>query len=290
MSSVYSPTAVKLDDITLPDDGDTIEAADVGVPLEAVADGVEFLNQRTDVLADLAALAAITTPADGLVRHVLGFGLYVFKTSATTGLSPFRVAAGDATAGGWKSSTAHETTRTVYAPGRCINGITGAAQAPTISSLFFNGPLAADGAYTAGSFSPSRASTDATNAWGFCLPIDEWLVEGATISSVTLRWTPDFAGAPAVYPQFEVVRTARTGLGATTTSLRSGGFVIDSGGTYDPTVTRNVLYTADQNNVIDLATYNYAVVIFDEHGAGATNGNTFHSAAVAMTAIPDARR
>lgn len=52
MSSVYTPTPVALGDITIPDDGDTVEAADVNVPLAAIADGVAFLADRvlrTDV-------------------------------------------------------------------------------------------------------------------------------------------------------------------------------------------------------------------------------------------------
>ncbi len=49
MSSVYSPTPVALGNITLPDDGDTIEAADVNVPFAAIADGVRFSSPRRDV-------------------------------------------------------------------------------------------------------------------------------------------------------------------------------------------------------------------------------------------------
>ena len=44
MPSIYSPAAVILGDITLPSDGDAKSAASVNTPLEALADGVEYLN------------------------------------------------------------------------------------------------------------------------------------------------------------------------------------------------------------------------------------------------------
>jgi len=47
MSTVYSPTAVTLGDVTLPADGDTIDAASVNTALEALADGVVALQSLT---------------------------------------------------------------------------------------------------------------------------------------------------------------------------------------------------------------------------------------------------
>lgn len=48
MSSVYSPAPIRLGDITLVDDGDPKTAAGINTPIEAVADGVEFLNEHVD--------------------------------------------------------------------------------------------------------------------------------------------------------------------------------------------------------------------------------------------------
>ena len=47
MSSSYSPVAVKLGNITLPNDGaDYVKAAAVNVPLQAIADGVSYEYSR----------------------------------------------------------------------------------------------------------------------------------------------------------------------------------------------------------------------------------------------------
>lgn len=111
MSSTYNgidtnaPTG-----ITIPSDGDGpgIKAADVNPALEGTFDLLLNTRKQTVVtVADLAALAAITTPANGSIRHVVGHGFYVFKTSATSGFTPFRIAAGDATPGGWVASETH---------------------------------------------------------------------------------------------------------------------------------------------------------------------------------------
>lgn len=42
--STYTPTPVELGDITIPADGEDVDAASVNVPLEAIADGVAFLH------------------------------------------------------------------------------------------------------------------------------------------------------------------------------------------------------------------------------------------------------
>lgn len=253
------------------------------------------LSQQPAALADLTALAAITAPSDGDVRHVVGYGHYVFKTSATTGLSPFRVAAADATTGGWVASHAHETSRTRHVPCSRVNGVTSAATSPDVAALFY--PLTqADARRDFGqALYVLRASTHATNAWGFVLPIDEFLVHGSTLGSATLAWCPSAgtAGTPTVLAQMDIVRVVRSGAGGGSigsNTLLTTGFVVDSGGTYNSSTTRQLVYTPDRNNIIDLATYSYAVVIFDAHGTNQVLGNVFHSVALAMTNIPDGRR
>jgi hypothetical protein len=44
--SIYTPTAVRMTPFDTPDDGDDVSAASVGIGLEALADGVEWLNDR----------------------------------------------------------------------------------------------------------------------------------------------------------------------------------------------------------------------------------------------------
>ena len=108
---VITPTALTV--VTGPDDGDLRSAASVRLGLGQLANAVALYSSAAP-LADLVALAAITTPANGFVRMVRGLGWYEFRTTATTGLSPFRVAAADATAGGWLSATAYQATLTRY--------------------------------------------------------------------------------------------------------------------------------------------------------------------------------
>jgi hypothetical protein len=141
-------------------------------------------------LADLPTLAAVPAPADGSVRSVVGFGSYVFKTSATTGLSPFRVAAADATPGGWVAGVAYETTKTTYVSASSIRLIS--ADDPTPST-----PSAVDPANSAPSFVPvgpneglaygstfttKLAFTGATKQVGYLIPLDTRMLDGATLA------------------------------------------------------------------------------------------------------------
>lgn len=277
--------------ITLPSDGDPRSAASVNVPLEALADRTAFLLAGgMNVLADLTALAAITTPSDGMVRHVLGHGHFVFKTSATTGLSPFRVAAADATPGGWVASNAHETTRTVYVPcsrmvGLTSNGTVPAAIGPALGNAFMN-PLDNKVQLYGGTVYWNVVNTHATNAYGILLPLDEYLVDGATISGAALAYYSQ--GIAASGARFGLVRYDRVGVPNTPLALRSAGFLVTGGTGVAGDLTLS--YTADQNNVIDLSAYSYAAVAYDEHGVGAGAANAFHAVSITMTGIADARR
>ncbi len=141
-----------------------------------------------------------------------------------------------------------------------------------------------------GSAIVQAASTDVTDAWGFFLPINDVLVDGATIATATLRYTPDDSSAPATFIQFAVCRSQRTGFGFTNVSLKSGSAFVADSGSYASGVDKDVVLTADQNNVIDLSTYSYGVIIFDEHGASGSAGNAIHHVAIGMTSIQDARR
>jgi len=46
MSSVYTPSSVALGNITIPSDGDARSAASVNVPMQAIADGVKYVDAR----------------------------------------------------------------------------------------------------------------------------------------------------------------------------------------------------------------------------------------------------
>lgn len=300
--TVYSPTAVELGSgITVPASGAPVLAADVIVPVAALADGVKFAQARSDVLADLTALAAILVPTDGLVRHVLGFGMYVFKTSATTGLNPFRVAASDATPGGWVAGAAYETTRSVLASCDHIRGISadGAGAIATINPTSVSqvfGPVGiADGLVQAGGFYPLRIFTGATNHYAWLLPLQEFMIHGSTLSNATLLYRPaaGHAGLPSRFPKLGIARSPLTPSYPTPVSLISsgGGFATDTAAsTVAYQVDRSLVFTPDQNNVIDKLTYQYFAVIVDEAGTNALAGTAFHAVQLDFITIPDARR
>lgn len=62
MSTVYSPTGVQLGNITLVSDGDVVDAAGINTPIEAVADGVKYLNERVIERVDVFTASGTWTP------------------------------------------------------------------------------------------------------------------------------------------------------------------------------------------------------------------------------------
>ena len=296
---VYTPSAVALTTITVPDDGvDQRKVSTINGPMQALADGVAFLNAQTGPLANLTALGAIAAPSDGTVRHVLGFGLYVFKTSATTGLFPFRVAATDATAGGWVASVAFETTKTVVAPCSGMRAITSTAGAkatvaPTAINFTWQPIAAADSQFDpGGSFNPLSAFTGVTNHYGYMLPLDPYLIQGATLSAATLRMQPNsgHAALPARLPKVALVRVASTFVLAALLSTGSG-YAVDASATlvaYE--LKHTIVFTPDQNATIDKTQNSYFAIVLDEAGTNALAGGAYLHFALDFIAIPDARR
>lgn len=302
MSTVYTPNPVKLGSLTLVSDGDGpgIKAADVNPEFEGLADGVAFGDQRTTPLADLAALAAITTPADGSVRHVEGQGFYVFRTAYTTGLSTIRVPAADATPGGWKSSTMHEASFNRMVPCSLINGISATvggtlAQVDGSTATIVFVPLApGDGQREGGSFVCNRTFTGATNYQAYYLPIDEFLVDGATLNTATLYFRPvaGHLGLPSRMPRWTICRVPITGYVPTIQNLSSLIFTPLS-----PTPGSAALYQADQSIpwindiafVVDRTAFRYFAIILDDAGTNAIVGNAYHAVRLEFT-LADARR
>lgn len=298
MSSTYAGNSASYPaNITIPSDGDAFDASAFNPAYEGLADRASFLKAAIATpLADLTALAAIAAPSDGLVRHVVGHGLYVFKTSATTGLTPFRVAAADATPGGWVSSTAHETSVTKWVAAALTSGVSGnsggpVAEPPSTDPTGFIG-LSTGGRVRAGFLRVSLASLSGTDAYGFQIPLDAFLVDGATLDTATLYFRPTAHGAdPAERPRFGIIRSPKAGpYTVVPTALLSsgGGLVQDAGGTY--VSDRTLVFTPDQNNVIDLDAYTYTALIWDEHSTNAVLGNGYAGVELAMSGVPDARR
>lgn len=303
--STYVPVAAPLGNITLPADGENIDAIDVNAPFQSLADGLAHATAiagAVAALADLTALAAVLAPADGAVRHVVGYGWYVFKTSATTGLSPFRVAAGDFTVGGWVASIAHETTKAVTVP--CNRGVfistdsagTVASQPPNVTvALGYANTTVLQATISDVGFYPLIVQTGGASSYLFAIPIDEFMIDGATLASAHLYLRPKggHAGLPTRQPWLGIVRNIATGYAPVPQPLLSGVTGVSqlaSGSTGAYQTDNTIVLTCDQNNVIDKLQYNYLAIIGDEGGTNALAGNRFAKILLNFTGIPDARR
>ncbi len=300
MGTQYAGSQTFPSDYTIPDDGDPEDAASVNVALEALGDRTAFLRSRLDALPSLAALTSILAPSDGLVRLVRGFGIFVFDASATPSISPFALASGDGTPGAWVSATAHQTTKNVLVhPANCGHiFVTQTNYTPAFNSGVW-WPLLGDSTADlsrggTGSVAVQRLTTASPTSFGYRFPIDQFMIDGATLASVTMRFqgSPPSRGAnlPALMPQFGIQRfdaddnvTALLSTGA--------GLVADPSATVPAfTGPHNVIFTPNQNNVIDKSAYGYSLIFWNEGGTNALNGDVISSFLLSFTNIPDARR
>lgn len=262
MSTTYGTAS----SITIPSDGDTIDAADVNTPLAAVWD-------QHDVLADTAALTAILVPTHGLIRYVRGYGHYVFVTSgtysATTVDSPWILASGDGTAGRWVSDG--------YAfLGASLTTYRGITRPPAYISAGV--AVAGDTAFTTvvaptptQSYSLAFPDVYTVSAQGKILyfPI-EGLLNDEVITAATVYVTGysgggGHAGLPALMPGICVIRRLRS-TGAIS-SLQSGGFVLDTSGgvgAYEATHAITTGAAIDQNNTVKNQDYEYFLLVQNE--------------------------
>lgn len=287
--ATIAPTPVALPaSITVPADGQPNTAASVVGPIQHVANGIAYVAAgTTTTVATLAALKAIAAPTNGMVRHVKGYGLYVFDTASVEAVfSPHYLAADDATAGKWIGPRAGELVRTIWVPGSSVRWMTDAG-VPSLSSTgkFFDASHKMNA--VGGAMKPLENAAHATNAFGFHFDLQPYVSakHGARIATATLYWYSAAAdGGTPPAPRFGLYRSGRTGASPTVDALLSSGsgFVTDSGGSF-ATVDRTVLYTADQNHTIDATSYAYGAVIYDELGALATAGNTFHGLLLSFT-------
>ena len=264
MSTTYGTTSA----ITIPSDGDTIDAADVNTPFAAVWD-------QHDVLADTAALTAILVPTHGLTRLVRGEGHYVFVTSgtysATTVDSPWILASGDGTAGRWVRDdygtlgVAFTTYRGVNRPAAYVSAGPAAAgdtaqTAVVVAGGAYSYELKFDTAYNAG-------------AQGRIMyfPLTD-LQTDDVITAATVYVTPAgaHAGLPALMPGICVIRR-RLSTGVIS-SLQSGGFALDTSGglgAYEATHAIDTGAAIDQNNTVKPQTYEYFLLVQNEGNTNA---------------------
>ena len=120
-------------------------------------------------------------------------------------------------------------------------------------------------------------------------------MDGSTLSSATLYFRPigGHASVPTVQPWVGIIRNVRTAYNPFADKLKSGAtgytqLAAASVAAYQ--VDQALVFTPDQNNLIDLSTYSYLLVIGDEGAGNMLAGNRYAQVALAMTAIPDARR
>ena len=278
MSTTYGTVS----SITIPSDGDTIDAADVNTPLAAVWD-------QHDFLADLTALKAILVPTHGLTRYVRSYGHYQFVTSglhsATTAIDPWICAATDGTAGRWVSQGAADANKTVVRAFACADGnprgSADIAKTHNMTGNVFWTPTDQDstGNYAARAYMYFEGRhvtfTDTNNAAAtgrhMLFQLNSYLVQGATFTSLKLNLKG--AGAPrATLPSMmpSLALVAFNPEADTLVSLLVANTQDDTSATpaiYDGV--HSITLTPDQNTRIDMERDIYYAIVCNEGNTNA---------------------
>ncbi len=281
MPTPYAPVPTRLPaSLTLPQDLiDQRTAASVNQVFQPLGDGVEFDSLRLDQLASLTALKAILVPTNGLVRNVVGYGIYVFLTAATYGQEPYFCAATDLTPGRWVSEHAYSRVSSATGSGasppsvyRTVNAgrpLPGASAVVTITSNPALSTVIPSAALLVGrGFLQFLTVVTGSGASGTHVVYDitDALIDKCTLFSVDVTITPNAAhvGLPQLMPTGYIMRThALTGVAA---NLRSGGPFVDTSLLAAYNVLHEIGGPCDQNNLIDLSLYNYSLVFTNEGG------------------------
>jgi hypothetical protein len=268
--------------ITIPSDGDNIDAASVNVAFEGLADRTAYLAAREASLASIAALAAIAAPTNGLVRNVLGFGLYTFATAAGPAAlvsSPWVVAPSDATPGKWINATTYArfaspaSLPTVY---RSVHpcaalGTTNGTVPPQHDPFLLETHLSSMGDVNSFSFVFGGINTGAAEAKHIVYPIDHVLLQSARIAGAEVFITPSGGHGtfPALLPGGWLVRVAHDGTVSPLRIARSSDSTVGLAN-YELNHAVNIL--VNQNDVVDLENYSYYLVFHNEGHTDAIAG------------------
>lgn len=278
MSFTYGTQA----QITLPNDAtDTVDAVDLNGVAQPLWDQHDFLDT-------LVALQAILVPTHGLVRYVRGYGHYTFVTSGTysasTLSSPYILTATDGTAGRWVNELAGLGLATLSGrglSGRMLAGCSVDAGYQTRAVL--TPPDDTNVRMNADHYIDLRTVANLT---GHILAYDlgPLLYQGATIASVTFYL--DAAGGHGALPTMPSVAVYRSNLASAPASahLLAAGWLSDSSANvaaYE--VFHSIVYTPNQNNVVDKSQYSYFAYFQNEMGANRVAGLEFHSIVVVQT-------
>ncbi len=191
------------DTVTGPVGADIRNAASVRSALQTLANRTRFLWDRGTALADIAALKAVTSPADGLIRKVKSRGTYVFDIgSAVSEALPYIVSP-NAGPGRWLHedfASWWKTTRTIFVPPIQLGSVTNVvAGGDTEPGLVLN-----------------QLGVSAIVSF----PVAH---DGAKLASVDVLFIPTagHSGLPAGKPQFELFSIDTAG----TVESPAGGYV-----------------------------------------------------------------
>ena len=283
MSTTYGTAS----QITIPSDGDTIDAVDVNAPFQAIWD-------QHDVLADLTALQAILVPTHGLIRYVRGYGHYVFVTSGTysasTAASPWILTATDGTPGRWVMDLTADANRTLVRRGRVSAAIIGVtaitAKSGTIAGPFDEIPSTATPLLK---FFTGYAWFDDVNVASastrhLVIALDDILANGATLDSVKLylRGKAGHGALPVVMPALSIIRYDSAT--DTIAQLRAAGMRdAQSGAVAAYEAVHSISYSCDQNNAINRGSYTYSAIVCNEADANALHQLKLFEVEVTMT-------
>lgn len=285
MSSPYTfvptnrPTGV-----TIPSDGDSpIKAADVNPAFQGIGDLSANAIARVEPLANIAALAAILTPTNGMTRYVLGFGFYTFQTTVTTITTgePYVIAAGDATPGRWVSQVVFmrqgavggAATGSRIVPGNMPIGVS-AVVAFTVNQDALSAVEGTDFRNNVSGVEFLNANAFSADARQAAFALNAYLHHGAVLSQAYARIQPaGHANVPARPPRLAIVRYALNPYTGTPSNLYSGAYYQDapaSGAAYS--ASHEFGGSLDQNNTIDLENYTYAAIVSNEASTNAVQG------------------
>lgn len=313
MAHDYSPTPTLFTACPCPDDLDPRTVASVNAGLEALSDGVAYLNQKISAIvpvADLTALANILAPTDGQAQLVRNFGVYVFThpSSYGTALNSDDVLASDATPGAWRRAgrTRRLLERSIvlrdydaaYDPSPIVDATNTGLVTRDYGATFY--PEArfygqSGGGYPAivlhqvaqvvsGGIVMQLSPGGATSkTYGLQWCVDDVLSQGATIFGAKFGVQP--ATGRGSFPSAllfscGLFRCPRYPGSASTPSLTplsssyTGGFFQDtSASVADYETPHQLVYGANQNNVVDLESYTYYAQFWNEAGSGFTLPN-----------------
>jgi hypothetical protein len=286
------------DDVTAPIGTDIRNAASVRAALQTVANRTRFLfDASASALPDIAALKAISSPADGLVRLVKKYGTFVFDAGSGAAESLPWIVAPSAGSGRWfiAGASAHAS-RSVVAPviacGISTAAVAPGSESPTIS---FSGTTAVKLSYSTSSAYFSATNTGSSAHHGALVNLNSYMHDGATLGSAVLRLSgvsPEHANLPAVKPSFGLWRFRHAdGVSEKLLSSPVSGHVTDAPANVAAYETpHDLTFTPDQNNVIDRSLYSYWAAVYDEGGADAAFGGLlFFGIKLNFTNIVDAR-